>query len=230
MILTRFRALLGDLGLGDTVLYLVARGIAAVARRPVLIKYYLYAQPLPDKPLFGARPSASHQIRRVEPGDPLTASFPRPEDVIADRFEQGAICLALEREGALKGYIWFILGDYNEDEVWCTFRPLPAGVAAWDFDVYVDPADRLGLAFARLWEAGRQYLRERGYTWSISRVSAFNSASLRAHRRLQAKPVGSMVILLLGAYQMMWSTGLRRPAFVRTGDVRPLVEVKAPSW
>jgi hypothetical protein len=94
------------------------------------------------------------------------------------------------------------LGPYLEDEVRCRFVPLPEGRAAWDFDVYVDPQQRHGTVFLRLWDEANRFLAARGVRWSLSRISAFNSGSIRSHGRMGAKRIGAVTFLSLGRWQL----------------------------
>lgn len=99
------------------------------------------------------------------------------------RFGQGAECLALYCGDRVVATLWFLVGPYLEDEVRCRFVPLPAGQCSWDFDVFVDPAHRITGAFAALWDAADAELARRGVIASLSRISAFNPASLRGPGR-----------------------------------------------
>ena len=82
-------------------------------------------------------------------------------------------------------------------------QPGPAGQAAWDFDVYVDPEHRSGLGFARLWDEANGWLRRRGVAFSWSRISAFNPGSLASHARLGARVAGKATFFRLGPCQLM---------------------------
>jgi hypothetical protein len=132
--------------------------------------------------------------------------FPPPLEVIRLRYEQEAICLAAFEGKSLVGYLWLLLGPYEEDEVRCRFIPMPEGKAAWDFDVYVVPGYRFGIGFLRLWDEANRYLKERGIQWTMSRISAFNAVSLASHRRLGARVVGHAVFVVLGPCQLALTT------------------------
>lgn len=114
------------------------------------------------------------------------------------RFRQGAVCLGAVLDGRVIGCLWLCLGAYDEDEVRCRYVRVPEGVASWDFDVYVHPDHRTGFAFGRLWDAANALLRENGARWSASRISAFNTASLKSHAALGARPVGRATFLRMG--------------------------------
>ena len=142
----------------------------------------------------------------MEPTDPLVARFPRPQHVLRRRFADGAVCFAAVRNGELLGFIWIQLHQYEEDEVRCLYVLEHSSRAAWDFDVWVDPQFRLTRTFARLWDAANAFLREHGCRWSISRISAFNPASLAAHRRLGLRHLQSGLFVLIGSLQLAFFT------------------------
>ena len=104
------------------------------------------------------------------------------------------------------GFLWLLLGSYQEDEVRARYVPLPTGRAAWDFDVYVAPESRLGLTFPRLWDGANGVLRENDMLWSCSRISPFNVGSLAAHARLGTLSLGSAIFLCAGRWQITFAS------------------------
>lgn len=167
-------------------------------------------------------------MRRVERNDPLVKQFPRPAEIIAERYRMGAVCLAAEKQGRFMGFVWLKAAEYPEDEVRCRYVLEPAATAAWDFDVYVEPAFRYGRTFARLWECANDWLRERGYRWSLSRISAFNPESIAAHRRLGTRRIGSAIFLRFGRGQIAL---FDRAPFVHVGwrpEQAPTLRLRAP--
>jgi hypothetical protein len=98
------------------------------------------------------------------------------------------------------------LGSYQEDEVRCRYVPLPVGKSAWDFDVYVEPEHRNGIAFLRLWDEANRFLAAHQIQWSLSRVSAFNSGSILSHARMGAQRIGAVTFLSMRSWQMSVST------------------------
>lgn len=194
-------------GAWSTLLYTLRR-LCAIARLPVRIhSYRLVVQPLAPSPRLPARRAARFTSRLLPPGDPDLLLLPADRAVLNRRFALGAECLALYREGVLVATFWFVVGPYLEDEVRCRFVPLPAGRCSWDFDVYVDPNHRMTGAFAALWDAADAELARRGVVASLSRISAFNAASLRGHASLGAAPVGRADFLTLGPLQVMRTQG-----------------------
>jgi hypothetical protein len=82
------------------------------------------------------------------------------------------------------GFLWLLLGSYQEDEVRARYTPLPKDRAAWNLDVYVEPNFRLGFTFLRLWNEANKLLTTLGVSWTCSRISAFNTGSLTPTRTL----------------------------------------------
>lgn len=200
----RFRAL----GWVDGLLLSLKRVLTRISGgRCTLIKYVLVAQPVPDENWLPPRRGRGVTIRHIQAPDPALDRFPRPADVYDYRFRQGAECFVCERDaGQPAGFIWLTLHDYHEDEVRCVFRPEPRERTAWDFDVYVGPEHRMSPVFLRMWDAANAYLRVQGVQWCVSRVDAFNTGSMAAHRRLGAAPVGWCVFVVLGRGQITVSS------------------------
>ncbi|MEP6878734.1 MAG: hypothetical protein ABI865_07775 [Nitrosospira sp.] len=142
------------------------------------------------------------EIRLIHEQDEIIRQFPRPATVIRERFEQNAKCLVASKDQQFVGFLWLLLESYQEDEVRARYIPLPVGQTAWDFDVYVVPESRFGLAFPRLWDEANRFLRENNILWSCSRISAFNTDSLGAHARLGSLSLGSAVFFYLGQWQI----------------------------
>jgi hypothetical protein len=227
--MNRIREVVGRLGWLDGTLLLASRGVKRLTGgRLRIVRYRIVAQPVPDRVWVTGPPATGFAIRRIDAGDPLTRSFPRPAEVIARRFADGAVCFAATRGEALVGFIWLKHESYEEDEVRCRFVPRPSAKAVWDFDVYVDPTFRMSRAFLRLWDATNAYLRERGIEWTMSRISAFQVRSQAAHRRLGARPVASALFLCLGAIEISFFS-TRPYAWLSLGPrSRPTLFADAP--
>lgn len=193
-------------GWRDGLLYLLAEGLRRASRGRVrLFKYYLMVQPLDAGPVLPAHRGRSVRVLEADPG--ALRRMPSPARRLELRFDQGARCLLAEREGRFAGYFWYVAGPYREDEVRCRFVPEPADCSVWDFDVYVVPDERSGVVFARLWDAALHHLRAQGMRYSYSRISAFNPASLAAHRRLGARLLGRSLFLCIGPWQLLHTSG-----------------------
>jgi hypothetical protein len=208
--------------LADACLYLFDRSIAALSGgRARLRKYYFIAQPVSTKRWLPPQRGASVEIRRLSASDPLIKELPRPDWVISYRFQQGALCLAALKERKCIGYLWLTLGPYQEDEVRCRYVPLPEGKASWDFDVYVDPEHRSSIVFLKLWDEANRLLAGHEIRWSLSRISAFNTASMSAHARMGAKRIGAAVFLSMGPLQICAATAAPYFAISRQRDSFP---------
>lgn len=189
-------------GVVDGLLYLAARAIERLsAGRCRLIKYYLFAQPIAPAALAQCAAPSSVEVVKIAPDDPLIAEFPRVSQINLERFARGAICFAARAAGRFAGHVWIAKGRYVEDEVRCIYVLDPPGQVVWDFDVYVAPEHRLSGVFARLWQGVNEALAGEGFRWTCSRISAFNAASLAAHRRLGARRVHTALFLCLGSWQ-----------------------------
>jgi hypothetical protein len=203
LIWNKFREGIQYLGWSNGLLYMTSRAMEALSRGAArIIKYRFVAQPVPNHMLAPASDASSTEIYCIAAADPLVQRFPRPKHVVAKRFADGAICFVAVKADTLVGFIWIKQNSYMEDEVRCLYVLDPPGAAAWDFDVWVAPEYRLTRAFARLWDTANAFLREQGYRWSISRISAFNPGSLAAHRRLGLTHLHTGLFLLLGPVQL----------------------------
>lgn len=186
----------------DRLFYLLARGLSRLTRNRVrLVRYRFVAQPVPEKTT--ASPSRSRfTIRRACTVDGVLAKAPRARMVLERRLRNGAVCVVAECDGRFGGFIWLAECRYEEDEVRCLYALDPQAGAAWDFDVYVAPEYRATRLFQQLWDAANDVLRERGHRWTFSRISAFNTPSLAAHRRLGAYELGRATFLIIGRMQL----------------------------
>jgi hypothetical protein len=204
--LSRLAAPLREFGAFAGVVYLLDRALGALLPRSALRLYDFVVQPVPDRPLLSASMARGYEYFEVLAGDPECARMPIPAQVVAARYRQGARCLAARARGEFVGYMWFSFGDFDEDEVRSRYV-LPAdGAAAFDFDLYILPERRAGLAFAAMWHGANAFLRERGVRRSFSRVNRFNVATRRAHARLGARDIGSALYLQCGRLEVMAGT------------------------
>lgn len=233
-----------EFGLATGSIYVLDRVARRVSPRLGIQAYELMAQPVPEKDLLPPGLARKLEICLIPKGHPDIARMPAREDIKQQRFEQGAWCLGVYRADELLGYVWFCSKRYDEDEVRCTYVLDPGSSDVFDFDLYVMPEHRMGIAFSAVWHAAFVHLRARGATTSFSRMTRFNTASRRAHRRLGARclarawficigPLEIMVSTLLPYVAMTWGGGrvrLRlamdadgecaaRPASSKTGDV-----------
>lgn len=191
-----------QLGFFNTCLLGVGRLLASCSHQQWrLHRYMFFAQCLPSAPLCEGR-GRDIRIRRLRQRAGVPPGCPRPDAVIHARFDAGAHGVAAYRKGKLAGFIWFVFGQYLEDEVRALYV-LPTADSVWDFDVWVHPDERLGWSFRRMWDAAGRLMRAGGAHYSCSRISAFNPASLRAHAALGASALGSATFLICGSWQWM---------------------------
>lgn len=221
---------LNQLGWGRGILYLIARVLARTtggwAR---LICYQLVVQPTPAMPGRLCRSTGQTSVvRRIDVTDPLVVQFPRPPEVIARRFNDGAICLAATSNERFAGFLWLIHGAYEEDEVRCRYELVEPDLSVWDFDVYVEPDFRISRTFARLWDTANLYMMETGVSWTFSRISMFNTQSLSAHARLGPRSLFSAIFLCFGKVQIAI---IGAPPFVHVSGsnrCRPILHLRPP--
>lgn len=201
----RLTRAIAQLGWLNALLYLCDRALAPLSGgRWGIHKYQFVAQRLGEQPLCANR-GRDIDVRLLASRAAIPPGYPRPANVLDQRYAQGAISLAAFRRQDLVGFLWLLFDAYQEDEVRARYRLVSSG-SCWDFDVYVRPEDRLGWAFRRLWDEARCLLRARAVRWSCSRISAFNPASLAAHARIGTVPLGSAVFLRCGNWQWMLAT------------------------
>jgi hypothetical protein len=185
-----------------TTLYAIHRLLErSSAGRARLVPYLFVAQPVAASSKGQLRAEPAFKVSIASSSNPVLEHFPRPKEVIANRYRAGARCYVATVADEFAGFIWICPQAYDEDEVRC--RYIMPSATAWDFDVYVVPKYRLGRTLARLWESVREELRGDGIAWTFSRISLFNEASLRAHRRLGAETVGMAIFLVFGALQIV---------------------------
>ncbi len=217
-----------QLGALNGFLYLLARVLNCCSARCNLLKYYLVAQPVAEAARLSGARGNSIVVRMLERGDPALTQMQRPPTTLEQRFSQGSICLGAFKGAELAGYLWLHFSAYPEDEVRCRFEPTPTHATAWDFDVFVAPKHRLGYTFPRLWDEADARLRARGVRWSMSRISAFNPASLTAHARMGLKTLGTALYLVVFRMQLTLAT---LPPYLHlslTAQSCPHIAVRAP--
>lgn len=205
MPLQRIVANISQLGWVDGLFFIVARTLSKLSgRRARIVRYYLVAQPVPHD-TRSTRPSLKTTVAFIDADAPLTEQFPRPPEVIAQRYRNGGRCLAATAGDRFAGFIWLARGGYDEDMVRCRYEFAHPEVSAWDFDVFVEPDFRVGRTFARLWDAANQQLSSEGVKWCFSRIESSNPGSLHAHRRLGIRKLFSVTFVCLGSVQLTFA-------------------------
>ncbi len=213
----------------DNMIYALHRGLQSVSSRLSLMSYRLVAQPVIDEPRVPASRSGAIVVRRALADDPLLAQIERPRAELERRFESRGACFVAHKDQRLVGFLWVVMDRYQEPEDRSVMIPTPQGRAAWDLDVYVDPSERLGSTFARLWDAAHAFLREQGVAWTLSRISAFNSRSMASHARLGGVELGRLCYLRLFALQVFMGNVSPYLAFSLSDSPGPAIVVQAPS-
>lgn len=227
-VLSKFRETAASIGLWNAILFALSRLAATlVGNRVRIVKYYFMVQPVVAPDRARSTRSATFDFAWVGADCALFAQIERPPSVIAARFAQGARCLVAANKGQLAGFLWFVIGPYEEDEVRACFVPGPAGRAAWDFDVMIMPQYRLGRLFSYMWNGASAELAANGVEHTMSRISAFNAASIASHRRLGARIVGQAVFLCLGRLQLMRASVAPHWHVSRRLDERPVLLIQA---
>ncbi len=210
-------------------LYIAGRLLElASGKRCRIVRYWLVAQPIGQAGVKPLRPDAATALVAVRPGDPLVKVFPRPAEILARRYAAGAACTAALVRGQFAGFIWIQRERYEEDEVRCSFVLGDPASSVWDFDVYVEPAYRVGRTMARLWSHVDAELAATGVRWSFSRISAFNAASLASHARLGTVTCGRATFVLLGSLQLSFVPGFPYLHVSASTHRAPVVTLRAP--
>lgn len=175
---------------------------------------------------FGRAETGPQGAEVLNLGDPEVAQMPARPDVKAARFEQGAFCLGAFRKNQLVGWIWLRRQAHPEDEVRCTYELARPAESAFDFDLVVLPAYRLGIGFAAVWDGANAYLTEQGVRYSYSRLTRFNLASRRSHARLGCKRVAGAVFLKAWGLELMVATLAPFVALTWRSDQRTRLRLK----
>ncbi len=194
------------------MLYLLHRFLEGTSFGKIkIVRYAICAQPIGTGVLKFVREDPSTNVEVWHPGglDDPCQLFPRPSEVIAARQADGAVCYLARVKGSFAGYIWIAHGAYSEDEVRCRYLLDDPASCVWDYDVFVVPRFRLGRTMSRLWKAVDADLAEKGFKWTFSRISTFNSGSLTSHKRLGAVVWAMATFLVVGPLQVALIT--RKP-------------------
>jgi hypothetical protein len=197
-----FRETVSQAGWTVTLLYAMDRVLRAV-KVGRTHSYIIVCQPLVEDPAY--RTVATRiECRKLRDVDYM--QLRDDLSVIAYRKSQGGIPIGAFLEGKLMGVLWYTSRAFAEDEVRAIFDPLPTGRIAWDFGVEVYPEYRLGRAFYVLWRYAINEMRAKGLKYSLSRINALNTASVRTHKSLGGLVVGRVNFVCLGSMQLSWSS------------------------
>ena len=194
----RFAGPFREFGVVVGLMYMVDRMLRLLSPSWGVFPYEFVVQPLPEGTFLPPALTKNVSGERVEPTSPWLGKFAAPAQTIASRFALGACGVAALRKGQLVGYAWWSREQYAEDEVRCSFVLSEPAHAVFDFDVHVMPEHRMGLGFMTVWHVFAEELRREGVQRSYSRISLFNTASLRAHVRLGSRPIGRVIFIRVG--------------------------------
>jgi len=204
------------LGVPKFGLFVMQRLLAKATRGAVTFQlWHIFVQPVRTAPLLSERWRAAVDVKRLSlpdaerPADrnPFLELNPDvPLDEYRTRLARGDICLGAFRADRMIGQIWLCFQPFDESEVRCRFAPASPNQIAWDSNLYISERERGGIAFAALWDAANEVLRDLGCSWTASQTSAFNPSALRANRQLGAKRIGTILFGKLGPWQATFST------------------------
>ena len=186
----------------DILYYYTHRALEIISfGKARIIRYYIFAQPVQTKELLPKSRGKNIEIKFINQWDNDFLQFPRPKEVIENHLKQEASCFVAKKGSRVIGFLWLVKNAYEEDEVRCRFLLQPKDKVMWDFDVYINPEERIGFAFLKLWDAANTYMRNNNSQWSLSRISSFNQKSLASHSKLGAVIIASATFLCVGKLQ-----------------------------
>jgi len=223
------RGVVGRLGWRMGLLYLAHRALRAISGGWAdLHCYRLLTQPVGTAALLPDRLRGPLRVRVLAADDPACAgALSQPGD-LARRRARGDSCLGAFQDGRLVGYLWLCFAPFDDEETRCRFAPREGEGGAWDFDLSVAPASRGSAVFAALWDGAWAALRQGGYGWTGSRVSAFNDLSLRSHARIGARPAAAFLVLRAGGWRAVFASVRPYLRLVGRNGSYARVEVRAP--
>lgn len=185
--------------------------------------YRFAYQPVPNDRLL--KKPDHIEFRWLDSFDPAMLVEDRRSEWVQARLIRGDRCLAAFKEGQLIAFLWLARQHYPEDEARCDYQ-LKSPHLAWDYDVYVAPKYRATRLFAQLWDEANHWLQQQGVRWTVSRISAFNGASIHAHQRRGAMISGAAIFIRIGKVQILLSN--RRPFFHLSRRTRAQFRFFAP--
>ncbi|MCV2368747.1 GNAT family N-acetyltransferase [Roseateles oligotrophus] len=210
------------------LLYWISRAISICTNgRAIFQVYLLCAQPIKKNNLL-PHPSNKTEVKKINASNPLSSQFPRNDLVNNGRFSRGHVCFAATVKESFAGHIWLAFKYYDEDEVHCKFTLPDNAQGVWDYDVYVAPNFRLTRVAKTLWDTVNKHLLENNISWTFSRISIFNPASIQSHERLGAVHIGTCSFLRWGSLQIALLPGRKLPYITLSKTQTPSIELKIP--
>lgn len=104
-VLTHLRNLRQLGGVGAFWYYANRLAVTATEGRCRVAALSFYVLPVPRAPKGGPVKDSSISLGRIEPGAVAAADFGRPQEVIADRFKSGHLCIGARQSTALLGFM-----------------------------------------------------------------------------------------------------------------------------
>lgn len=227
-ILERLLSPFRTFGLIAGAFYAMSRIFALLSPSISLIWHDWMVQPITGKAILPASLEKSYTARFIESDEKLVSEMPIRPDVLLSRRRQGARCLGAFRRDELVGYVWFVAGTYEEDEARCNFQMDCPAEAVFDFDVFVLPEHRGGVAFAAVWHFANTLLFDRGIRNSFSRLNRFNHVSARAHKHFGWRRVGRAVVLRMWSVELLLASQRPRVFLSLHEGARTTYRLRAP--
>ena len=222
----RLRNILSDMGAANGMLFILARIANRLCPAIAIARFYIVAQPVMQSRVLPKGRGASIQVLMLSGHDPLLDQVATPADEIERRFSGETKCFLALRGERVVGHLWVTHSGYRDPVFRCEYRIESPETVAWDFDLWIEPKERMGWAFCRLWDACNEYLAGRKIAWTLSRISAFNAGSLRAHQRIGIHRLRSLTYVCIG--RLEWLLLFPSPSIRISRQAFPLLRVEAP--
>jgi len=179
--------------------------------------YKFFSQPIHSKPRVLKSKLDRYEFIWLHKPEKILNELGRPKDVIEHRFKQGSICLVAKQQDSFQGCLWFVRSRYIEDEVRATYHFSENSV--WDYDVYITPKKRFTILFAALWDTADAWMKENNIARKLSRISVYNSQSIRSHKAAGARQIGWMIAIVIKHWQITISDKSPRLHFSSKNNV-----------
>lgn len=200
---SRIYRIYNELGAINGLLYLLDILLRSTTKSGFIRRYYIVSQPVKVDIIKIENKPRNFILRRLTATcHDVIDQMPRDNILLHQRLLDNAFCFYSMNGGHLSGMLWFRKYSYTEDEVSCIYRLSPPDVLVWDFDVFIDKKYRMGVLFYKLWNEAMIRLMADGIKYTVSRISAFNTNSVRSHQRLGASIVGVITFLVIKNYQI----------------------------
>ncbi len=201
MFLKRIKTGVRDHGILIYGVYVFKRMIDVLSKKILIQFVFLFVLPV-DKnrikiPLFIRKKYDVQVLRRYHK---MLDGFPVSRKTMDFRFSQDALCFVLLKDQNPIGFLWLILGRYEEDIVYCDL--VMDHEIAWDFDLWIHDHFRLSPAFSLLWQSAFEYLDGLGVKYIFSRISTLNNNSVGVHTRLGGCIVGKLFFIQYRGFEI----------------------------